>query len=195
MPRCELGAVDRAPDVRPGRGGGCIPARGPPRLPASTRRRRGGLAGDNRHVITAAGGTYALLLYCGAERRVRIGRLGRLELKRGWYVYVGSAFGAGGLRARIEHHRRVALRPHWHIDYLRRWARVVGVRTAAGVRCEHEWAEIIGRMQGAETPLRGFGSSDCGCEAHLFRFGERPAGWGGAGGAHRYSEGNFQGWR
>lgn len=126
-------------------------------------------------MIPAAFGTYALVLACASARRLRIGRLGLLYLHPGCYVYVGSAFGTGGLRARISHHLRVALRPHWHIDYLRRRARPEAVWYISGARREHEWAELIGTMRGAAVPMLGFGSSDCDCPAHLFWFEDRPS--------------------
>jgi Uri superfamily endonuclease len=126
-------------------------------------------------VIPNGPGTYALLLACGVVRRVVVGRLGPFRLRPGWYVYAGSAFGPGGLRARIDHHRRLAARPHWHIDYLRRHTRFAGVWYTAGVRCEHEWARLFREAPGAEIPVRRFGSSDCDCPAHLFRFEDPPA--------------------
>jgi len=128
-------------------------------------------------VFPDAPGTYALLLRCASCRRVSIGRLEVLQLRPGWYVYVGSAFGPGGLRARISHHQRVARRPHWHVDYLRRRAQMFAVWYVCGKRCEHEWARFVGAMPGATIPLTGFGSSDCGCPTHLFSFeNQRSAG-------------------
>jgi Uri superfamily endonuclease len=129
---------------------------------------------DNGLVLPDAPGTYALLLRCASCRRVSIGRLGVLQLRPGWYVYVGSAFATGGLRARFSHHQRVAQRPHWHVDYLRRRAQLVAVWYVCGERCEHKWAESLGAMPDATIPMAGFGSSDCGCPTHLFQFGNRP---------------------
>ena len=40
-------------------------------------------------------GTYALVLQVTARESLQIGRLGKLELRRGFYVYVGSASGPG----------------------------------------------------------------------------------------------------
>jgi Uri superfamily endonuclease len=119
-------------------------------------------------------GTYALVLACTRVGRVRVGCRGFLDLRPGFYVYVGSAFGPGGLRARIAHHRRIAARPHWHIDYLRRRARLDSVWCRAGTRCEHAWAAQIQNMPGASVALPGFGSSDCRCETHLFWFASAP---------------------
>jgi Uri superfamily endonuclease len=42
-----------------------------------------------------------------------------------------------------------------------------------GARREHEWAAEIGLLPGV-VPMPGFGSSDCGCEVHLFWFAKEP---------------------
>jgi Uri superfamily endonuclease len=126
--------------------------------------------------IPTQAGTYALVL---ARRRtgvVPIGRLGSIGLRSGFYVYVGSAFGPGGLAARIRHHRQIAAHPHWHIDYLRAECDLVEVWFATGPgRHEHTWARTMGRMPGALIPMPGFGSSDCECDTHLFRFEAIPS--------------------
>jgi Uri superfamily endonuclease len=85
-------------------------------------------------VIAGAPAAYARLLRVRRSRRVRVGRLGTHAFTAGHYLYVGSAFGPAGLRARITHHMKRAARPHWHVDYLRRMARVVDVRYVAGIR-------------------------------------------------------------
>jgi hypothetical protein len=41
-------------------------------------------------------------------------------------------------------------------------------------RREHETAAAIGGLPGAVVALARFGSSDCGCETHLFWFAELP---------------------
>ena len=70
--------------------------------------------------LVANPGTYALLISSATDQLIRIGRLGTLRLKPGYYMYVGSALGSGGVRGRLAHHMRPAERPHWHIDYLRK---------------------------------------------------------------------------
>lgn len=113
-------------------------------------------------------GTYLLILRLSAVRRICIGKLGRHSLQPGLYAYVGSARGPGGLAARLRHHAQVARRPHWHIDYLRVVARPVEVWTTPDRR-EHEWAAALQRHPSFETPIKGFGSSDCRCYSHLFQ--------------------------
>jgi Uri superfamily endonuclease len=58
-------------------------------------------------------GTYALVLKSSSDPKVEVGKLGRLHVRPGFYVYVGSAFGPGGLKARIAHHMKISARPHW----------------------------------------------------------------------------------
>ncbi|MFQ5579314.1 MAG: DUF123 domain-containing protein [Nitrospiria bacterium] len=49
-------------------------------------------------------GTYALILQSRSEARGQVGRLGQINLKPGYYIYVGSAFGPGGVQARVSRH-------------------------------------------------------------------------------------------
>ena len=121
-------------------------------------------------------GTYVLVLYLRKGARLEIGRLGRFDFKRGYYAYVGSAFGPGGLSARLKHHRTHAKKPHWHIDYLRRAATVKAIWVLAGPeRKEHDWAARLNTMEKAQIPVNGFGASDCKCPAHLFYFSKKPS--------------------
>jgi len=124
------------------------------------------------------GGCYVLLLRAArGGRQVMIGRLGELLIRRGWYLYVGSAFGPGGVAARVAHHLRHAARPRWHLDYLRPHLRVEGLWYSHGPRdlaLEHRWAARLAAVEGAEIPLARFGASDCRCASHLFRFSRCP---------------------
>jgi Uri superfamily endonuclease len=126
--------------------------------------------------IPSSPGTYALILYDPCAGRIEVGKLGVFDLQPGWYVYAGSAFGPGGLRARCRRHRLRTTRPHWHIDYLRTVASVRTIWfTPDAVPREHQWVEIIGSLPEASTPIPRFGSSDCTCPSHLFRFSGRPS--------------------
>ena len=89
----------------------------------------------NHHV--SAHGTYLLLLECNNEAELSIGKLGRMNTETGYYLYVGSAFGPGGIRSRINHHMRRAERPHWHIDYLRTVAALVNAWCVYGLSLIH----------------------------------------------------------
>ena len=134
-------------------------------------------AGTGSNLFTTpSSGTYVLILFCPREEQVQIGKLGPLQLHRGFYVYVGSAFGPGGLRSRLAHHARLSSRPHWHIDYLRSRTNLDQVwYFHERIRREHQWAHIIQALSGASVPMARFGSSDCKCKTHLFFFTRRPS--------------------
>jgi Uri superfamily endonuclease len=119
-------------------------------------------------------GTYLLLYECSNRVEVSIGKLGRMVTEPGYYLYVGSAFGPGGIQARVRHHQRISSRPHWHIDYLHTVAELVDTWCVHGLRCEHDWAHSLEQSDAATGPLKGFGSSDCNCVTHLFYFKRKP---------------------
>lgn len=107
---------------------------------------------------------------------VEIGRLGLLHLEPGYYAYVGSALGPGGLRTRLGRHLHGAGRVHWHIDNLRAHAAPVEAWYSYGPwRREHQWSAALRSRSDAAIPLPGFGASDCRCDSHLFFFTRRPS--------------------
>jgi Uri superfamily endonuclease len=118
-------------------------------------------------------GTYILVIALDHDARITIGRLGKYDLREGYYLYVGSAL--NGLSNRLARHLRREKRLHWHIDYLLQVASVCEVWYSAGPqRRECAWAEALERSGDVEPSVAGFGSSDCRCRSHLFYSGERP---------------------
>jgi len=63
-------------------------------------------------------GIYVLLLEATQPTLIMVGALGPLNLNRGFYVYVGSARGSGGLRGRLGRYLRGPKSLRWHIDYV-----------------------------------------------------------------------------
>lgn len=121
-------------------------------------------------------GTYILILRLRAHSRLTIGRLGSFDFPGGWYAYVGSAFGSGGLRGRLKHHLAPVTKPHWHIDYLRAAAPVREVWWNTGdIRLEHMWAQLLHPLPGADILVPRFGASDCNCPSHLVFFSAKPS--------------------
>ena len=134
---------------------------------------RQGVDDDPGNLLPTQSGTYALLLHMAQPVQLSVGRLGVFSFPAGDTVYVGSAFGPGGLRARVARHLRGDGRKHWHIDILRAHAPVYGVCYAA--RAEHlecVWSQTLAAAPGPHIPAPGFGSSDCmaGCPSHLISF-------------------------
>lgn len=120
-------------------------------------------------------GTYLLWMVAGSALKLDVGRLGAVALPAGHYAYVGSAFGPGGIAARVRHHLRIKQRVHWHIDYLRRILAVDVVwYTHDPARREHDWAQAL-RDLGGSVEVPRFGASDCACASHLLAFARRPS--------------------
>jgi Uri superfamily endonuclease len=91
---------------------------------------------------------------------------------------VGSAFGSGGLRARIGYHLESTAEPHWHIDYFLQVATPVEIwLTTANRKLEHRWAELLEDAPGFRVPILRFGSSDYhrSRTSHLFYSKRRPS--------------------
>ncbi|MDI6819512.1 MAG: GIY-YIG nuclease family protein [Candidatus Hodarchaeaceae archaeon] len=109
-------------------------------------------------------GTYALLVHVPYDLAVSVGELGTLSFNAGYYAYIGSAL--GGLKARVGRHLRAEKRPHWHIDFLLARSRAVDI-VAAPSRTRRECA-VAGELAKKLQSVRGFGSSDCACQSHLF---------------------------
>ena len=123
----------------------------------------------------ACSGTYLLLMRLSRGQSLNVGRLGSFKFRRGWYLYVGSAFGPGGVAARCNHHRRVSARPRWHVDYLRLAAPLRAIWFChAQEPLEHRWAGALAGELGLEAPVEGFGASDCDCPSHLFHLPKAP---------------------
>lgn len=124
--------------------------------------------------MNSQSGTYAIVLRCSAEVSIPIGRLGECELRTGYYIYIGSAFGPGGVRARVLRHNQREKRRHWHIDYLKEHLPLVEAWYSHDLeRREHRWVKAMSDMNLAPC-LKGFGSSDCDCYSHLFHSFARP---------------------
>lgn len=120
-------------------------------------------------------GTYVLILRLPRHATISVGRLGRFRFPAGWYAYVGSARGPGGLAARISRHRRSSKSLHWHVDYLRLYTHPVAVWYAIGdQKKECAWAQVLSKLPGAFVPAPRFGASDCHCPAHLVYFDAPP---------------------
>ena len=122
-------------------------------------------------------GTYALLLHLPCSISINFSRFGFASFPPGWLIYVGSAFGAGGIRARVGRHLRLNKAQHWHIDWLLPHARICGFwYSTTPTHLECTWCQGLIKLDDATIPLPGFGSGDCQahCPAHLIALGESP---------------------
>jgi Uri superfamily endonuclease len=125
-------------------------------------------ASADGHDLPAVAGAYLLWLPLWEPVDLTAPRPGA-RLAPGVYLYLGSARGPGGLRARVVRHLRADKRPRWHVDQL---TAAAGDRARARVwldGSECAWREAV-QAAGAVVPVPGFGASDCRrCPAHLLR--------------------------
>lgn len=128
--------------------------------------------------MKAEKGTYALVLSLADEAFFNnVGPFGAIRLPGGYFVYVGSALGSGGVRGRIAHHMRFATKPHWHLDYVRpamfieeAWCTYDPTRRECG------WSRLVCEALNGVVLLPGFGSEDCKlCPCHFYYFRQRPS--------------------
>ncbi len=129
----------------------------------------------NAQFLPRGKGSYFVWFRLDEALEFECGALGTVRLDTGWAGYAGSAFGYGGLAARLRRHLGSGTRLHWHIDYLRIHVTMTEFWfSQEPERLEHLWAEVAAGLPGAQLPARGFGSSDCGCESHLVHLPARP---------------------
>ena len=126
-------------------------------------------------------GSYLLWLHLSQAQDLTVGKFGYFTFPSGDYVYIGSANGPGGLRARLGRHLRGDGKTRWHIDYLRTPAKICGYGFEIQRRdkacfvpttTECAWSQKLATHPKSKIVASGFGASDChsGCAAHLVHF-------------------------
>jgi Uri superfamily endonuclease len=124
--------------------------------------------------LTPDPGIYAIGFHLPQRTVMQVGALGRWDFPSGSYIYVGSAWGPGGLSARIRRHWRTEKTLRWHIDYLRAYASPVALWLAPGSHDECGWAQHLLALPDARVVVPGFGASDCPCQSHMAYVGTAP---------------------
>jgi len=114
---------------------------------------------------------YLLLISLKDDSLITTGELGPKFFKPGYYVYVGSA--KRSLSKRVARHTRKGKQKRWHIDYvIGEAAKIIPVPIITADDLECGLADAL--CQITDNPVKGFGSSDCRCNSHLFYFAENP---------------------
>ena len=110
-------------------------------------------------------GIYIAIFHLPKTGKITVGKPGTFNFRKGFYFYVGSA--QRNLSARLERHARKKKPLRWHIDYLSAKAKMLGAITIPGPQdLECQLAKKLSNM--FESPVPGFGTSDCRCGRHLF---------------------------
>lgn len=111
-------------------------------------------------------GAYVLLIRLGEPLFLDIPAFSGKILRPGLYAYCGSAYGPGGIRARVSRHLRTDKSLRWHVDRLT----AAGGTIRVGIRPNGRECDLVREIlaEGGSIPLPSFGSSDCSrCPAHL----------------------------
>jgi Uri superfamily endonuclease len=117
-------------------------------------------------------GVYTLIIRSSRPSRITVGRHLTILLKRGLYLYSGSALGRGStsLEHRINRHLAREKTHFWHIDRIlssgsTRVVLVVFAKTTGKMECKLN-KELL-KDSSIRAPMKGVGSTDCGCESHF----------------------------
>ncbi len=109
-------------------------------------------------------GSYVLLIELKKKKKIKIGALGKLKFRKGFYTYIGSAM--NNLEKRVARHLRKNKKLHWHIDYFLQKAEIEEVYLRESNKREE--CKIAREFSLKFPSVKNFGCSDCKCESHLF---------------------------
>ena len=116
-------------------------------------------------------GSYALVFRMKHACDLVIGRLGHYQFLPGFYIYLGSALGPGGISARTRRHLNYSCSkaPYWHVDRLLGVSKITEIWWKARTESvECLWAARLATI--GSIHIAGFGASDCRCAGHLIHF-------------------------
>ncbi len=125
--------------------------------------------------IPLAPGCYILIIRVEKDVNIKVGSLGYVPLRKGLYVYCGSARGKGALclRHRILRHLKRRKKVRWHIDYIlsNDNVKIVGiVYTITRVNMECTFATKLLETGKFLIVKRRLGSTDCKCPSHFLGY-------------------------
>jgi Uri superfamily endonuclease len=123
-------------------------------------------------------GVYAIILDIQDLYSLKINKK-EFQIKKGIYIYVGSALGLGGISKRIERYFQIfngiKRNKHWHIDYLIPKAkRIIAIYAETNENYECRLFQALKNMEIENIEIvRGFGNTDCRakCGSHLLYVG------------------------
>jgi Uri superfamily endonuclease len=118
-------------------------------------------------------GSYILVINVKKDlKKLKIGKLGNLKFKKGFYCYVGSAIGRSvNLENRLKRHLSKNKKKRWHIDYLLS-SPSISIQSIVVIPSKKKLECNISRIieEKAIETVKKFGSSDCKCKGHLHYF-------------------------
>ena len=112
-------------------------------------------------------GTYCLVIELKKDSSIKIGVLGTIKFKKGFYCYVGSAL--NNLEKRVQRHLSQKKKLHWHIDYFL-MNQNTSIKKVFYKESKNKEECKIARfvLKNSTGAIENFGCSDCSCKSHLF---------------------------
>ena len=112
--------------------------------------------------------TYCLIIQLDKNSTIKVGKLGEMDFKKGYYVYVGSALNS--IDSRVQRHLSKEKKLFWHIDYLLNSPNS-NVEEVILERSPEKWeCNVAVEISKKGVSTDRFGCSDCKCSSHLFYF-------------------------
>jgi len=119
-------------------------------------------------MVSSEKGIYCLI-FENENCKLEIGKKGEFSFPAGFYIYVGSALGPGGLK-RVTRHSNLSRnrdrKPRWHVDYLHLNPSFRLVSAVYALTSERLECTLASKLGG--DSVSGFGCTDCTCSSHLF---------------------------
>lgn len=109
--------------------------------------------------------SYILILILKKNLSIKVGSLGEIKFKKGYYIYIGS--GKRNVKKRVLRHIKRNKKIKWHIDYL-----------TTNKNFKIKFIFLFNEISECELAnkfylnnfsyIYKFGSSDCHCKSHLY---------------------------
>ena len=113
-------------------------------------------------------GIYLLHILLRKDICIKVGALGKINFKKGNYIYVGSA--QNNLEKRIHRHLSKNKKIHWHIDYFLN-NKYTSIKNIFYKKASKK-KECLTAKELNGFPIKNFGCSDCKCVSHLFKIND-----------------------
>lgn len=118
--------------------------------------------------MTVQKGTYCLIINKKKNSKIKIGAIGQIDFKKGYYIYIGSAMNA--LIPRIKRHLFNDKKLHWHVDYLLKDKNTTIEEVFFNISERKIECKLAHSISKKGLDIDKFGCSDCDCNSHLIYF-------------------------
>lgn len=113
-------------------------------------------------------GIYVLVLEILKDVKIKVGAIGIIYFKKGYYAYIGSA--QTSIESRVNRHFSKNKKIRWHIDYLLNNVNVKLLKALyKKCRDKSEECKFALKLMENNVFVEKFGCSDCKCKSHLVK--------------------------